>query len=184
MDESTDIGRKLKLFRVQKSLTINEVAEKAEITSSMLSQIERGIVNPSINTLRMISKALNIPIYMFFLDNTDDNYYIVRKNQRKYIGKVKSEASYELLTPDVRGGIEFCMMNIPPKKETVEKPQSHWGEEVSYVLKGTVDLFIEDQKYTLKAGDSARILPLHMHKWVNNYEEEVKVIFAVSPPSF
>lgn len=60
------LGKKIQNYRLNKKFTIKELAEKIGITSSMLSQIERDLVNPSIATLRAISKALDVPLFMFF----------------------------------------------------------------------------------------------------------------------
>lgn len=60
---------KIKEYRIAKNLTIKELAEKANITSSMLSQIERGLANPSINTLKLIAQALDTPLFKFFIED-------------------------------------------------------------------------------------------------------------------
>ena len=51
-----------------KQLTIKEVAERANVTSSLVSQIENNKANPSINSLMAVAKALNVPIGSFFDD--------------------------------------------------------------------------------------------------------------------
>ena len=52
-------------FRKGAGLTSKRLAELADITPSMLSQIEKGITNPSLQTLKLISVALNIPLFNF-----------------------------------------------------------------------------------------------------------------------
>ena len=65
MDE-LNIGKKLQEIRKQRGLTLREVADQTGITASMLSQMERDLVNPSINTLKAISKTLDVPLFRFF----------------------------------------------------------------------------------------------------------------------
>ena len=65
--EEIDIGKKIKDVRKNKGLSIKDVAKKAGISSSMLSQIERGLANPSINTLKLITHILEIPMFTLFL---------------------------------------------------------------------------------------------------------------------
>ncbi|MDO7205614.1 helix-turn-helix transcriptional regulator [Paraclostridium bifermentans] len=60
-----NIGEKIIEYRNQKQMTIKEVAQIAGVTPSMLSQIEEGLSNPSINTLKMIAKALEVPLFNF-----------------------------------------------------------------------------------------------------------------------
>jgi len=63
-------------------------------------------------------------------------------------------------------------------------PQSHSGEETAYVLAGEAVLETEGRTYRLAAGDSLRIPPLASHIWRNGGGEELRVIFAVTPPAF
>lgn len=184
MDE-LNIGKKIQGFRSARNLSVRELSSMSGITASMLSQIERDLVNPSINTLKSISKALEVPIFFFFKDDTDTKDLIVRKDKRKTIGfPDQKEVTYDLLTPDVNGSIEFCMMYIPYNSDSVEVAQSHNGEEVAYVMEGIVDIVMDRSRYTLVEGDSIRIPALSEHKWENHNQEMVKVIFAITPPSF
>lgn len=178
------LGKKIQNYRLNKKFTIKELSEKIGMTSSMLSQIERDLVNPSIATLRAISKALDVPLFMFFKEENNEEL-VVRANSRKSIGLPENnEVRYELLTPDTKGSIEFCMMNIPSYSFTEEIEQSHSGEEVAFILKGKVKIAIGSREYILNEGDSIRIPALTEHRWINEEKDEVKVIFAINPPSF
>lgn len=78
-----NVGQKIMAFRKAAGLTSKRLAELADITPSMLSQIEKGITNPSLQTLKLISVALNIPLFNFFLEDTNTEELVVRANQRK-----------------------------------------------------------------------------------------------------
>ncbi|MED3282433.1 helix-turn-helix transcriptional regulator, partial [Bacillus thuringiensis] len=80
-----NVGQKIMAFRKDAGLTSKRLAELADITPSMLSQIEKGITNPSLQTLKLISVALNIPLFNFFLEDTNTEELVVRANQRKKI---------------------------------------------------------------------------------------------------
>ena len=67
-----DISKNITTYRKMKDLTIKELATLTGVTPSLLSQIEKGTANPSINTLKQISYALDIPIFNFFI-NDDTN---------------------------------------------------------------------------------------------------------------
>ena len=148
-------------------------------------QIENGAVNPSIPTLRTISSALETPIYYFFKDE-DNASVVVTQSTRMVLGnKQEPSVVYELLTPDTRGEIEFCMMVIPPKAYSCRESKGHFGEEVAFFYSGEeVQLEIDGDSYTLHHEDSIRIPGGAMHRWYNPTDETVQVIFAVSPPSF
>ena len=184
--DRNDIGQKLQLFRKQQGMSMRELAQKAGLTASMLSQIERGLANPSINSLRQIALALEIPLYYFFKEEkAGAQSPVVRKDQRQQIGSwAEGDVSYELLTHGGMGSIEFCMMRIPWETSSSREDMSHYGEETACLLRGSVLLTIEEQVYTLEAGDSVRIPPRAGHRWYNPNKEEAVVIFAVTPPCF
>ena len=91
---------------------------------------------------------------------------------------------YKLLTPDVRGAIEFCLMEIPAGMSTSEKMHNHEGEETAYIMSGETDIFLGEKKYHLREEDGVRIPPAMPHKWVDTSKEIVKVVFAVTPSAF
>lgn len=180
-----NIGEKIIEYRNQKQMTIKDVAQIAGVTPSMLSQIERGLSNPSINTLKMIAKALDVPLFNFFKENKNSEQLVVRKDKRvKLTFPENNNLMYEMLSPSSNGDIQLMSMDLTPSTQTSEELMDHVGEEVAVVLDGTVDLHLEKEIITLYKGDSVKILPHMRHKWVNSYEKTSKIIFAVTPPSF
>ncbi|HEY8390663.1 MAG TPA: helix-turn-helix transcriptional regulator [Clostridia bacterium] len=67
------IGNNIKKYRIAQKMTQKELAEKANISRSYLADVENGRYNPSIEVLRAIAQALNIPIDEFFKNNSDNN---------------------------------------------------------------------------------------------------------------
>ena len=182
MDLSLQLGQKIKSYRLARGLTIKELAEASQITSSMLSQIERGQASPSLNTIRLLSIALAEPLYRFFLDSPDIQSDVVRKENRRQL--IDQGIHYEVLTPDMNGTIEMMQLTLPPKAKSRQEPLAHKGEEVALVQAGTVELTLNFETCVLYAGDSVRIKSETKHTWQNVGEEPAVVIFAVSPPSF
>lgn len=179
------LGPLVKKYRTLKGYSLRELAKKIDITASMLSQIERDMVNPSINTLKAISVELDVPMYQFFMNDEDNQKCaVVRKGEHKPLGSKYVNVKYELLTPDVKGDIEFCKMFIPHQDKEDDYTFSHDGEEDCYVISGKTDIFLDDVRYTIEAGDSVRIQPHVQHKWFNPYGETCVLIFALTPPTF
>ena len=183
--EDLEIGKKVRSYRTERKMTIRELAQQTGLTPSMLSQIERDQVNPSINTLKMISKVLGVPMFYFFKEDVQVQDLVVRRDMRKTIGRPEhKDVRYDLLTPDISGSIEFCLMRIPPESDSMLVPQSHSGEEVAYVDEGDVEITVAGVCYELHEGDSIRIPQFTEHTWKNKSDQMVKVIFALTPPSF
>jgi len=98
--ENATLGNKIRKLRISKGINLTAFAKKIDKTPSYLSQVERGMASPSIIALREISKALNVPIFYFLIDDKEQSA-IVRKNERRVLQFPKSHLTYELLSPDV-----------------------------------------------------------------------------------
>ncbi len=180
-----DISKNISEYRKRKDLTIKELANLIGSTPSLLSQIEKGSANPSLNTIKQISKALDVPLFNFFINDDSTENLVVRKDSRKKIMFAEDDSfAYELLTPNSQGDIEFILMKVPPKKSSSKELFSHKGEEVAYVVKGCINLHIMNSLIELNCGDSVKIPAYSKHKWENIGDVECEVVFAVTPPSF
>lgn len=180
-----NISENISKYRKEKNLTIKDLAALAGVTPSLLSQIEKGTANPSLNTLKQLSHALDVQLFNFFIQDVPSESLVVRSdNRKKMIFPESDNFTYELLTPTLNASIEFMLMKVPAKSSSSEEMYSHKGEEVAYVTKGSVNLELANDILNLNCGDSV-IIPSHTnHKWINTTDEECEVIFAVTPPSF
>ena len=183
--DDLQLGQKIQNLRTERGLSVRKLSALVGITPSMLSQIENALVNPSVNTLRSIAQALDVPLYRLFQNDPVSNP-VVWPHERRVIGsKNEPDVCYELLTGDTKGNIEFCIMSIPPMQSSHRDRLSHPGEEVAYMLSGDcVELELDGTSYTLQPGASVRIEPNVPHVWHNHSEETVQVIFAITPPTF
>ena len=62
MADNSELGLKLREIRSSRSLTLNRLAELTQLTTSFISQAERGLVSPSIDSLRKLAKALDVEL--------------------------------------------------------------------------------------------------------------------------
>lgn len=179
--DNIDLGNKIRMYRKSKSLTIKDLANLANVTSSLLSQIERGLANPSINTLKVISKVLEVPLFTFFMEPPKEKNFIVKPENRIKMTIPKSKnITFELLSPDLNGIIEFGILTLPPNAKNSENLMENKYELLCFILKGKVELYIYDETFILNSGDSVRIDPLTKYQLVNNFDEPVEMIFADS----
>ena len=181
-----NIGQRILEYRKSKGLNIRDLAKLTGVTSSLLSQIERGLANPSLNTLTTISKVLEVPLFSFFTTLVSTKELVVKADKRKkMILPERKNILYELLSPDLSGFIELALMKLTPSSSnSSEELLEHQGEEVSFVLEGKVNLFLDNSVIVLDTGDSVRIPGGMKHKWENPYDTDARVIFAITPPSF
>jgi len=183
--EDFQLGQNIQKLRIEQGMSLRKFSALAGITPSMLSQIENTQVNPSINTLRAIAMALNVPMFRLFQSAPTEGVVVHPENRRLIGTKREPNVHYELLTPDFSGTIEFCLMTVEPLQSSFRDAMSHAGEEVAYMLSGKeVVLELEGVRHSMTPGDSVRIGPNLPHVWHNNSDMEAQIIFAITPPTF
>lgn len=183
------LGDIIKKIRMEKQLTIKEVAARASVTSSLLSQIENNKANPSINSLMAVAKALNVPIGSFFNGIDEEPAYdpVVRADERKVL-KTQSGVTFYLLTPKLKNHALEFIYNVFEKGGATGGADgglyTHDGEECGFVLEGRLEVMYEDKTYVLEAGDSIVLDSTKPHKLTNIYDGRTIAIWVDTPPSW
>jgi transcriptional regulator with XRE-family HTH domain len=191
--EMLEVGRKIRVRRLQAGLTLQRLASAVGVSQSLISQVERGLASPSITTLRRIAGALEVPIAALFLGDeaassgeTDrlGRRLVVRRPERKRLHVPRSKIGYELLTPDLNRRIEFLWIAYEPGSVTHPAPMSHPGEENAVCLEGSVVVTIDGQDFVLNEGDSISFDSGRAHRVENRTDKRAVLISAITPPSF
>lgn len=164
-------------------MTIAELAGKAGISSGLLSQLERGLGNPSIETLSQLARTLSIPIGTFFETASTPPGEVVHPHSRRRLVLEDTGMTYQLLVPDMQGALSMLYIELPPGFSNANAPFNHNGEEIVLVLSGSIEIHIGDREWMLAPGDSIRF-PSTVDHWYRTFDERVVVITAQSPPSF
>ena len=183
MEANIKMGEKIRNIRKTQGLSLSALAEMIGKTSSYLSQVERGLAEPSITALREISKALKVPIFYFLIEDQKHNA-VVRKNDRKVLRFPGSDLTFELISPDLDHDIEMIEARLKPGASTLDKPLSHNGEEVSIVIQGKMEITIGSEVYKLDKGDSIYYNANLPHKITSIGENDLVFISAITPPNF
>lgn len=153
---NSQIGPRLRERRKVRDMSLKEVAAKAGVSVSLLSQVEREISMPSVRSLGSICAALEMPVSWLF-DNSDDNpgRVVVRKHQRRTLDLGAKGMIKELMTPDSCPGIQMMLLVIRPGGSSGETPYNHPnGAKCGTVLSGTLGLEVGGVVYEVNAGDS------------------------------
>jgi transcriptional regulator with XRE-family HTH domain len=185
MGMSTDVsvGTRLRQARCRQRLTLREVAAKAGITTSALSQLERDQLNPTLGTLKALATALDITIGSLFAPSRIPDRVVVRPSERKRLSP-RQGITYDLLTPDLAGQIEFILSVYDVGASTGEEFFAYPAEQCGLVLDGVAEVHLGDRVHRLDAGDSIRFDCAVPHRIVNAGPTELRCIWAIIPPTF
>lgn len=177
------LGEKIKEKRKEMDYSLKKLAELTDLTPGFLSQIERDLSEPSITSLRKIAKALNVAVF-YFLMNEEEKKPVVRKAERQKLVFPHSKITYELLSPDLNRQMEMFMGELEQGAKTCDEPLGHQGEEVIFVLSGTMWIIVGDTEYTLNEGDTIYYFGNIPHQIINVGEDKLRFLSTITPPLF
>lgn len=178
------LGARIRSLRQARRLTLRDVAERAGVTESFLSQVERDVTSPSIATVHRIARALDLSIAQLFAQDADTGR-VVRREARRRVEYPGLKAVDEFLTSNLAGRLQVIMSTIEAGGGTGAEPYTHESdEETVIVLAGVLDLWVGDEHYVLREGD-AITFPSRVPHWnVNHGATPATVLFCMTPPSF
>jgi len=169
--------------RRQGRFTVEELSARSEVSAGLISQIERGIGNPSFGTLLRLAHALEIPLAELFLQSqTPENHVVVRRDQRLRMELPEQGIIQELLVPNTDRKLALVEMTIPVGF-AAEEFVSHAGEEVVLLVSGALRAHVGDRTYVLEAGDSLSYDASTPHSWTNESDQPAIILAASTPPS-
>jgi len=178
-------GTKLREVRERKGLTMKEVAQKAGVSESLISQIERDKISPAIDTLLNIIDVLEIDLDYIFSDfKKDRSVNIVRKGERHKIiqGGVKYYQLSRTYNTDEQHSIEAYIIEIEAGAERGSSEYGHPGKELGVIIKGIGEFKIGNKSYILKEGDSISFSADVPHILKNTGKGILKAFWVVTPP--
>ena len=192
MSEEFNVGNKIRNLRKQKKMNAKELAQDAGISYGMLSLLESGSTQGSVETLRKIAKVLDTTLaHLFTNENsineiiTDESMIIVRKDKRRKISFPDPLYTCELLVPNLQGDIEFLLVHLEAQRITNDiLPHTKGGEQCNYVLKGEIVITLQDNEYVLAEGDCIRFNPEIPHKIENKTDQQASYLSVITPVSF
>ena len=192
MSEEFNVGNKIRNLRKQKKMNAKELAQDAGISYGMLSLLESGSTQGSVETLRKIAKVLDTTLaHLFTNENsineiiTDESMIIVRKDKRRKISFPDPLYTCELLVPNLQGDIEFLLVHLEAQRITNDiLPHTKGGEECNYVLKGEIVITLQANEYVLAEGDCIRFNPEIPHKIENKTDKQASYLSVITPVSF
>ena len=166
---AVEIGRKIKQLRIQKGLTLEELASRSELTKGFLSQLERELTSPSIATLNDIVEALGSSLAEFCKEEEQEQRAIYTINW--IVPNTQKNAMEPILIELPQGGDSFVM-------------DPHSGEEFGYVLEGAIILMVGEEKHIVHKGETFYLSGKSRHYLKNEKKTTAKVLWVSTPPLF
>ena len=183
--ERVDVGERLRAIRRLRRATLKSVAERAELSESFLSQVERGRANASVGSLKRIAVALGVNVADLFEPNgAIQRPRVLRREARPNLAFGELGRKF-MLTPRPLEHLQVIVGELDAGGSTGDEPYTHGdSEELLVVLEGVVSLQLGSELFELSTGDSIDYRSSTPHRLVNIGGDPAEVMWIISPPSY
>ncbi len=179
----TSLGLRIKALRTERQLQQRQLAEKAGLTPSMLSQIESGRLTPSLHTLGKLAGAFGVPIGSLFEAAPNGRLHVSRKTDYPVVSFDGTSEKWHVLGAGLfQGKIRAVMSSLGPRGKGVKTDKVILGPgqmKLFYVIEGKVALSYNGETHLLEAGDSAYLDGGTPHGWENVGARAAKALWVI-----
>ena len=178
------IGPRLRTLRGRLGLSLQQLAERSDVSPAAIHKVEQGTMVPTITTLLKLAAAFQVPV-AHFIDETDTPATPVSftpKNQRRVrtspdgdvvVGSISAESGPFELTASIT--------EMAAGAQSAPDDRRPAGEALVHVQSGTLELTVGAQTYRLSAGDSLHFRSEENHSWRNPSARTTKVVWVSLP---
>lgn len=173
-------GSRIRELRRKAGLTLQALADASGISVGFLSQVERDKATPSLGTLASVAAALRVEVDWFIATPRPADS-ITRTGERPRFALADSSLQYERITTSLAGGtLTSLIIHIPPGYES--EIVSHHGEELIFVLEGSLRQTLGDMVMTLNPGDSLHFMGETPHSFANPGPAPARLLWTGTAP--
>jgi transcriptional regulator with XRE-family HTH domain len=182
MDTVGMLPSRIRELRRDRGMTLTQVSERSGLSVAMLSQVERGLTDPSLESLRRLAETLDVPLFDLFRAEDNEQVAVIRRDQRRLVSSPHGQIVYSQASRS-GGKLEVLEAVLEPGAVSSSEPRTHTSEECVLVLEGQLVVEVSGVSHALSAGDSCYFSSTLPHRFVNPSEEQTRIIVSVTPPS-
>lgn len=171
MDVTSVVANNAKAIREQKKLTLDAAAELTGVSRSMLAQIEKGDVNPTISVLWKIANGYKVS-FTSLVEKKADSVTVIRQCDQEPLEEDDGRyLNYPIFAFDEKTLFETYRIVIKPSGMLSAQPHLNGSEEYITVFSGEVEIVVSDESFCLSKGDSIRFSANVPHAYRNLGDE-------------
>lgn len=180
------IGPRVRHLRRQWSLSLQQLADRSDVSTAAIHKVEQGTMVPTITTLLKLAAALDQPVAYFVDSEQDTSAYAVftPADERRAI-----YTPHEGLTLGGISGpygqyfVATAVAEVAPGADSGDSPLCHAGEELIHMLAGQLDVDVGERTFTLRRGDSIHFRTDYEHRWRNPTKRPARAVWTALRPS-
>lgn len=176
------IGARLRARRLERGLTISEVAKEAGLTPGFISQLERDLTSASISSLYRICTVLDVRMGNLIDDIPFGT--VIRREEQTRRSLAVGDAEHLLLSSGDERRFHVTESHIPPGGTAGEEPYTLPADvELVYVVRGALELRVGDETHLLREGDTLTYSPREPHTWRNPSDTADAIVLWTALPN-
>ncbi|WP_312181299.1 XRE family transcriptional regulator [Arthrobacter sp.] len=178
------LGATVRLLRKRQGLSLEALSQRADVSFGALSQLERGMGNPSFVTLSKLAGALGVALTELMQSSARGDQLVVRAGERRVLpeeGGTSPQARRELLTPGLHTPLQVIRTTLPAGFSNEGNAFRHLGMECVVVESGRLRVVHGERVVELEPGDAMTYACSTAHWWANAADGETVVLGAVTP---
>ncbi len=185
-----NLGSKIKQIRTSQHVSLEELAERANLDVNLIKKIEDEKIIPSLAPLLKIARSLGVRLGTFLDDNDHLGPAIVRAGGQEQGIRFTSQGStsrehlnfFSLAFDKAGRHMEPFIVEIEPSEQSDYMLSSHEGEEFIFVLEGQIEINYGKDVYTLNQGDSIYIDSIVSHNVHAAQNQPAKILAVIYAP--
>lgn len=179
MDVTAVVAENVKAIRTKKRLTLDAAAALTGVSRSMLAQIEKGEVNPTISVLWKIANGYKVS-FTSLVENGQQEVAVLRQAETKPLAEDEGRyVNYPLFPFDDEHLFETYRIHIKPGGQLSAQPHLEGSEEYITVFAGQLRITVDGQDYELSMGDSIRFHADVAHAYQNPGTEDTELSMLI-----
>jgi len=177
------LGEKLKKLRLEKKMTLQDVADNTGYSKALISRIENDSVAPSVGSLSKITAALQIKLHELFAAIEGSRMSVVKKNGRECHLADNGVRIESLCNGPAGHKMDAVIKTFNSGAASEEVKKDKHGEEWWYVLKGKLTVSADDRTAQLNEGDSMYLISEARRRWSNPGKGRTTALVVMIPPA-
>jgi transcriptional regulator with XRE-family HTH domain len=178
-----EIGQQIKARRHALGFSLRDLGARTDLSASSLSQIERGVVSPTLSSLTSIARALGVSLFEFFVGNSAHSM-VLRRGAHPRLRLPGSSVNYELVSRRGSANIAVMRARLQAGFSVYDSPQVHPQEECLFVLQGSMEVCLGDERFVLGPRDSLHFDGSVPHRLTAVGDQEAEYVLCISPVIF
>lgn len=182
MPTKAEVGDRIKRCRLEKNMTLKDIEQRAQVSATHVSEIERGMTSPTVGALAKIARALGTEPAQFIERDEFPRALVVRKDKRRTMNFQGWGATYHSLSPGLpKSQMSFLEVEMEKGAGNLDVLSRHEGEEFLLITKGVLEISIGSDRRILKEGDSIHYKSHNPHSIRNIGDSICRAIWVTTP---